>query len=1462
MQQYRVNYPLLIGLAVVGVLCAGAAYGLWRYQMKRHAGALLGVANEAEEEGDLRAAVQYLISYVSFRPSDTETRLRLANAYADLTEEEDVSMEEFGRALRMLEETVRKHPDEKDLRRRLVELYARIGRTQDALGHLGYMLDEYPDDNELLVLKAEYLARSRNMQEAIDASYDLIGYDKSTDTFDVEKAKSPHSVPVYTTLALMLRRERDQTGLYERVLEQLIKANPDSAEAYLARGKFYVGIDEPARGEPDIEKAYELSPEDPEVLLAMADKAVRDEEPDKAREFLQTGKTKYPDDNRFYQAFATLEIRSQDYEAALAQIDEGLEATSGPKARLLLAFKVDVQFRADDPEGMRETIAQMRDLDFRREFIDWADARRMMAEGRWYQASEALRVLQTRLTGFGNMVQQSRMHLGFCYEQLPRLDEAMKQYDLVLQEAPGYEPALAGKKRVLARLGKPETTKETDEEEEPTWQQLIAEELRKPEEERDWPAVEQQLQDAIAELDLEEVPQKIIWAHLSMLRGDLDRARTLLQEVNRMVPDDQLTQKLALQRLAVQVVLRDPDGGPEAALRLLDRAERRFGDQPALRLDRADIYLAMRGEQLRERLTSLTEGVDDWTDSQKTQLWQDLARRFLVVGMTDEGRDCWKRLADLQPDNLQVRRMLFLLALEANDDVEMKAAQEKILEITNDKNDSLWLLTEAQRLLSLYRRNQIGAEDLPDIRRLIDRAMGQRPEWHELHLAKADLELASGNVDAALDDFAKAKQMGPVSARATLRYISLLAYRGRFQTAKELVEEFPEATRTRLMGQLYTEALLRTGDSEAALEAARATIEADPDNAAKQLWFGQTMIGGIEDGTLDQGQAMAVLPEAAQAFQKTVELQPGSEDGWFGLVTANILMKDVEPAQEAMRDAQLVLNEDELMVFLARSYEILGRWFDAENMYATATEANPDNYALVKRLANFYLSQAYPLSDDYTKAAPLINQILRAGDEGTLPPNDSNLQWARRIGAKMLASTRRYPELLKAEKLLSSNAQQGGWQTEDRIEMARILAPRPEPASRIKAVEHFEAVKKEGQLEPQDELKLGDLYYGLNQWSQCRDQMLETIARYPQWPEPRKSYARKLISRGSKRELDEATRQLKKVAELTPADLAVAELAARLTAKKGQTDYAREQLKKMVPKVENPKDLTDQQVNLLELCVKFFVDLEDYDEAENIYRLLREYDENRVFDLAEFLGRYRDADQCFDLLQEVYTPDNTFIVLRTALVAARFHRDTIGDKYDPLMQEWFDRALRENPGYTPLLILQAELYDLQQRYEEAVGAYLKLLDNKDLQGRQRGIVLNNLSYMVSLLEEKMDTGVDPLELVQEAVQIFGPTEAVLDTRAVVYISREEYGKAIEDLELSLADAPTAVKYFHKALAHYRAGEKSAAIQAWEKAEELGLGPDVIDRMERQRYGELKAKMDELRPKSTTVTETAPRRAAG
>jgi tetratricopeptide (TPR) repeat protein len=125
-----------------------------------------------------------------------------------------------------------------------------------------------------------------------------------------------------------------------------------------------------------------------------------------------------------------------------------------------------------------------------------------------------------------------------------------------------------------------------------------------------------------------------------------------------------------------------------------------------------------------------------------------------------------------------------------------------------------------------------------------------------------------------------------------------------------------------------------------------------------------------------------------------------------------------------------------------------------------------------------------------------------------------------------------------------------------------------------------------------------------------------------------------------------------------------------------------------------------------------------------------------------------------------------------------------------------------------------------------------------------------------------EVGLDPLKLVEEAAEILGPTADILDTRAVAYISRGEYQKAIDDLTFSVTDNPTPSKYFHKAAAHLGAGENTAAIEAWEKAEELGDIRSDLNRLEYDRFDDVKRQIEQLRAQQRQLTDTDRRRAAG
>jgi tetratricopeptide (TPR) repeat protein len=1459
MQQYRFNFPLFIGLVIGTLVCSASVYGLWKFQINRKAGWLLSEAEKAEKANDYKEASRYYGQYLTIHPKNEEIRIKLAQVMADLMQSDDVAPTDVGEALRILESTVRMssmadNADARKLRRRLAEVYGRedFGRYQDALEHLSYLDAEDP---ELQGLRATYLSRAGDYTKATPIFYKLVGYDPESDEFDASKATAPGNILLYTNLAASLRTRQDQPQLADRVMDQLVEANPKSAEAYLARGRYQLSIENIDEARADIDEAYKLKPQDANVLLAKSEMASKDEQFDKAEEYLSAAKKLFPTDVRFYRTSAAVLMQQKEFTKAIAEIDEGIKQVKENDKVQLLVYKVELQLTQNDIEATEQTVNDMERTakNIRPEFVEYYRARIMMAENKWPQAKEALSKLHPKMADMtGGHTIDIDAYLGLCYEKLHQPDMAKKYYDSVIAQSPDYPPAKAGLERVKGMLGLNAAKEPKDDE----WTALYNETMKKPKAERDFKPLEVLMAKLAEENKWDDLTKKIRQAQLKAMADDFESARKLFLEAQKLAPEN-----ITVPRMLIQLVRQDPKLGPEKALQLQERTVAKFGDLPALRLDKADCLIALHAkepnkDELKSELAALATGIDNWTDAQKAELWGGMAGRFLNLQMNDEARQFLTLAADVRPNDLPLRVSLFSLALEANDDAGMKDAQDRILKIVGSTEDNTWLFTEARRKLSLIARGQLDRKAIDEIRPLVSRALDQREEWHELHVLNAELELHAGNLAKALESFDRAEQLGRPYPAAIAQHIKLLSLAGRLQQAGELLERLPEQLRYPLLGQLYPEILFRTNRVDEALQEARDAVEANPTNPQNHYWYSQLLARSSQAPKASEQQRKQGLDAAIKEMRQALELQAEFPEAWLSLISYYGLLKDNEQAQAVLREAQLSLSGDNLQAFLARSYESLGRWFDAETMYRALYESAPNDLPRTQQLAAFYLGNAYPLPDKNLKATPLINKILRAGAEKKIQANDPGLLWARRMGARMLAESGDYQNLRKAEKMLASNSQNGELTIEDKLAMAELLANRPEPESRQKAIQLLEDVAKVQPLNETGEVMLGDLYFRTGaDWPKYAAQMRKAIGLFPNSLAARVPFLKNLLDRGDKESLDEATRLVRRMNEIAPNHGATFQYTALWANKTGKQDAARANLMKSVPNLANIKTLTAPERQQLGMLAGLFIELGDLDTAESIYRKIAEIEPGQNLGLANFLGNHRSVEACFEKLNEVYSPERIPLIAQVGLVVVRKQRQKVGDKFDAQIQTWLDTGLRENPDSITLLMDQADLYDIQKRYDDAAAVYQKLLQRKDLTGIRRAIVLNNLSFLVALAGSSQKVKVDPLKLVEEAKDIMGPNADILDTRAVVFISLGKYQQAIEDLELSVLDNPTASKYFHKAQAHLKAQQDVAAVQAWEKAESLGLNHDAINLMEIPLFDDLKAKIDQIRGASVTKAES-------
>src|SRR4051812_34170289 len=326
MQEYRINYTLLIGLIVGLFVCSGAIYGVHKFQNDRQSGWLISEAEKSIAEKNYRDAAQFYQQYITIHNDDVDTKLKWANTLLDLVSQDNVDPDDIPSTVQTLETMLRNpavaaDPESKAVRRRLIDFYGKdnVRNFSFALDHINLLIEGDPNNADLQVLRATYLAKSGNFDDAAKYAYRLIGYDAKADAFDPKKAIAPHAVDVYFTLAGILRAKSNNPILAAKVANKRVEANPKDATAYIDRGRLLAVWGDAAGSKADAQKAYQLKPDDTDVLLLNTEVAAQDKNYDKAREYVAAAKKLHPKEPRIYQLSAGLELQQGKVEKALAE---------------------------------------------------------------------------------------------------------------------------------------------------------------------------------------------------------------------------------------------------------------------------------------------------------------------------------------------------------------------------------------------------------------------------------------------------------------------------------------------------------------------------------------------------------------------------------------------------------------------------------------------------------------------------------------------------------------------------------------------------------------------------------------------------------------------------------------------------------------------------------------------------------------------------------------------------------------------------------------------------------------------------------------------------------------------------------------------------------------------------------------------------------------------------------------
>ena len=232
---------ILIG---VFALVGGGGYFLWAYQVERLANGVVARADAAEKAGKYGDAEQLYREHLAVMPDDIEVKLK----YAEAILKNQGSSRRQADALMIFDSILGRHTGRDDVRRRAAELAAEMGAFEKARTHL-----------EILLKTAERRRPSRVSDGPCrEQEGDFAGAAEYYGS--AVEHRAPERIEAVRLRAMLLRDKLGKKGEADKVIDAMVKSDPDDYRVYLARGQYRQRSDGKGGGD-DFRKALQLAPE-------------------------------------------------------------------------------------------------------------------------------------------------------------------------------------------------------------------------------------------------------------------------------------------------------------------------------------------------------------------------------------------------------------------------------------------------------------------------------------------------------------------------------------------------------------------------------------------------------------------------------------------------------------------------------------------------------------------------------------------------------------------------------------------------------------------------------------------------------------------------------------------------------------------------------------------------------------------------------------------------------------------------------------------------------------------------------------------------------------------------------------------------------------------------------------------------------------------------------------------------
>jgi tetratricopeptide (TPR) repeat protein len=1410
-------------LTVIVVMFGSGSFFLHSYQVERNAyvfkrdsEVLEERAKEAIKKKDSKAAalayrnaIKDLGWYTRLVPNDVDAMERLGLMLADMAKEPAANVRAYG----VLEQVLRLDPERTKVRRRLIPVAIRIHRFQDAKIHLEQLMNESPQDAELYDLmgqchfrKGEFESATNNFKKAIDLD--------------------PTRMESYVWLGNVVGTYQGHPQEARQWYDKMVQRNPKNWQAQLERGIYLASV---AAGEEALSaalKTLELQPDESGALLLASRCYLAKRDFATSRRYAARGVELYPDLAGMYINMAEVEGAAKHADKAIAVVRQGL-ATTGENPQLLWAL-ANRLIDANQLAEAKTTINQLRQRHYEssqaeddryKPLVEYLDARIEMAQGHWLDASKGFeRSRRNVLTPERvDLRKLADMSIGVCYGRMGSADQQIEAFRRALKNDPGLSTARLGLAEALLSTGNlDEALREFQSLEKQgklnaaglisLARLLIYRVARQPAGQQDWSAIEKLL--GAVEKAAPDLPA------LPLVRGQLLLAQ------KRPADATSLWQKAvekSPQRADLWEALINLAGSQQdwtRTERLLERSRKELGDTAEQRLLEAQYLVQHPDSKLLDRLRKLAENVDRFTKPQRAQLWTGLAGAATLANNLPYAKELLLRVAEENPNNVQVRYQLMEQAMRERNNAALEQSLTELKKVVGE--DAYWHYGQARRISSSVDEKKLSKAEaeplLAEALAHLAKARELRPSWPRIVALTGVVNGQMGKVDSALNNYLEAIELGERNPQVIQRAIQLLYAKQKYDEAHKLLGQFEQqqANLSPDMNRLTASVALQEKEFDRAVEAARKAA-ASSKSYEDHLWLGQ-VLGVVARQTKTDGQskkAGELTAEAEKAFRRAVELEPKVAMTWVGLIQFLSASGAKEQAQQALQEAAQKIPAKQAPLALAQCCEAMQDVNAAQKKYEAALGAAPDDPLIVRAVADFYFRTRKPKQAE-EQFARIIEHKVKC--------SESEVLWARRQLALLIADRGGYQNYQKARELMDQNLASPEVSLWDRRVSAVIDARDPLQAHRKEALAKYEQIVQDQSATPEDRYQLARMYLEAGKWIEASNQFRSLVASQGTEPRYLIAYIDALLDHG---ETNNAETQLERLQKLSPNLIDTSALQARMWVIKNEPDKALALLKEFIdrPNVQP----ADRSVRLR--AVAAFLDhlsrqmtkpaekpiAERFSrQAETFYRAYLEKNPGHELELVSFLTRQGRTDDALDLFDRIWDKSHPVVVNQVAelMIAYSMSADQM-QRLARILQAAIQRFERPSA----LLMTAADLCFRRGLCREAEELYREVLQ-KSKGNASTASAMNNLAVLLAQQGIKLD---EALKLVNQAIDIYGPAGAVLDTRASVYLALGDVEKALADINRALAEDESPIWLFHQAQAYDRAGQHDKAATAMERA---------------------------------------------